>query len=83
MAKRAAAISGKASSAVVSDLAEGCIVSSAHLVSAKVPELSEMEFGMILAWHAFSRWMMRCMAAAGVSDMTPIDVLVLHHVVHR
>ena len=83
MAKRAPSASGKASSAVVSDLAEGRIVSSAHLVSAKVPELSEMEFGMILAWHAFSRWMMRCMAAAGVSDMTPIDVLVLHHVVHR
>ena len=38
MAKRTAAISGKAPSAVVSDLAEGRIVSSAHLVSAKVPE---------------------------------------------
>lgn len=65
------------------DPAEGRIVSSAHLVSAKVPELSETEFGMILAWHAFSRWMMRCMAATGVSDMTPMDVLVLHHVTHR
>lgn len=63
--------------------AAGRIVSSAHLVSEKVPELSEMEFGMILAWHAFSRWMMRCMASAGVSDMTPMDVLVLHHVTHR
>ncbi|MCP5268873.1 MAG: winged helix DNA-binding protein [Zoogloeaceae bacterium] len=61
----------------------GRIVSSAHLVSEKVPELSEMEFGMILAWHAFSRWMMRCMASSGVSDMTPMDVLVLHHVTHR
>lgn len=68
---------------VADDPAGGRIVSSAHLVSAKVPELSEMEFGMILAWHAFSRWMMRCMGAAGVSDMTPIDVLVLHHVTHR
>jgi predicted MarR family transcription regulator len=42
-----------------------------------------MEFGMILAWHAFARWMMRCMASTGVTDMTPIDVLVLHHVTHR
>jgi len=83
MAKRAATQPGKSASVAVNDLADGRIVSSAHLVSAKVPELSEMEFGMILAWHAFSRWMMRCMAAAGVSDMTPIDVLVLHHVVHR
>ncbi len=61
----------------------GRIVSSDHLVSEKVPELSEMEFGMILSWHAFSRWMMRCMASAGVKDMTPMDVLVLHHVMHR
>lgn len=59
------------------------IVSSAHLVSAKVPELSEFEFGLIIAGHAFSRWMVRCMAAAGVKDMTPVDVLVLHHVNHE
>lgn len=59
------------------------IVSSQHLVSPKSPELSELEFGLIIAWHAFARWMMRCMAAVGVKDMTPMDVLVLHHVVHR
>lgn len=61
----------------------GRIVSSDHLVSSKSPELSEFEFGLIIAWHGFSRWMMRCMTAAGVKDMTPIDVLVLHHVAHR
>ncbi|MBR0567551.1 winged helix DNA-binding protein [Azoarcus sp. L1K30] len=61
----------------------GRIVSSHHLVSPKSPELSEFEFGMIIAWHAFARWMTRCMTAAGVKDMTPIDVLVLHHVAHR
>ncbi len=83
MAKRGASNSSGPASLPASDLAEGRIVSSAHLVSAKSPELSEMEFGMILAWHGFSRWMMRCMAAAGVSDMTPMDVLVLHHVAHR
>lgn len=59
------------------------IVSSIHLVSEKSPELSEFEFGMIIAGHAFDRWMVRCMAAAGVKDMTPTDVLVLHHVNHR
>jgi predicted MarR family transcription regulator len=83
MAKRISERSARSTVGAANDPADGRIVSSAHLVSAKVPELSEMEFGMILAWHAFSRWMMRCMAAAGVSDMTPIDVLVLHHVVHR
>lgn len=59
------------------------IVSSSHLVSAKAPELSEFEFGLIIANHAFERWMVRCMAAAGAKDMTPIDVLVLHHVNHQ
>lgn len=59
------------------------IVSSAHLVSPRSAELSEFEFGLIIAGHAFDRWMTRCMAAAGVKDMTPVDVLVLHHVNHR
>lgn len=59
------------------------IVSSEHLVAVKSPELSECEYGMIVAWHGFARWTMRCMAAAGFADMTTIDVLVLHHVVHR
>jgi predicted MarR family transcription regulator len=59
------------------------IVSSAHLVSAKSPELSEFEFGLIIATHAFNRWLIRCMGAAGVKDMAPVDVLVLHHINHR
>lgn len=59
------------------------IVSSAHLVSEKSPELSEFEFGMIIAANAFNRWLIRCMGAAGVKDMTPVDVLVLHHINHR
>lgn len=81
---QAAAPAGAAEAAVPGlSAASGRIVSSDHLVSEKVPELSEMEFGMILSWHAFSRWMMRCMAAAGVKEMTPMDVLVLHHVTHR
>jgi predicted MarR family transcription regulator len=52
-------------------------------VSARSAELSEFEFGLIVAWNAFSRWAVRCMAAAGVSDLTITDVLLLHHVNHR
>ena len=59
------------------------IVSSSHLVSPRSVEASEFEFGMIVAWNAFSRWMVRCMQAAGVPDLTVTDVLVLHHVDHR
>jgi predicted MarR family transcription regulator len=58
-------------------------VSSSHLVSAKSRELSEFEFGLIIAGHAFNRWVVRCMAAAGVKDLTSLDVLLLHHVNHR
>ena len=59
------------------------IVSSSHLVSPRSVELSEFEFGMIVAWNAFSRWAVRCMAAAGCPDLTITDVLVLHHLNHR
>jgi predicted MarR family transcription regulator len=56
------------------------IVTSQHLVSAKSPELSEVEFGLTIVFNAYSRWMVRCMAAAGHPDVAPLDVLVLHHV---
>ena len=38
----------------------GGIVSSSHLVSPRSVELSEFEFGLIVAWNAFSRWAVRC-----------------------
>jgi predicted MarR family transcription regulator len=56
------------------------IVTSQHLVSPKSPELSEVEFGLAIVFHAYSRWMVRCMAAAGFADTAALDVLVLHHV---
>ncbi len=62
---------------------EGPIVSSSHLASGAMPALSEFEFGLILVSHAFHRWMVRCMAAAGVPDLSPVDVLILHTVHHR
>ena len=59
------------------------IVSSAHLVSAQSTEMSEFESGLIVAGNAFHRWVAHCMSAAGLKDLTPLDVLVLHHVTHR
>jgi predicted MarR family transcription regulator len=61
----------------------GPIVSSGHLASGAMPALSEFEFALSMTVHAFHRWMVRCMAAAGVPDLSPLDVLVLHNVNHR
>ncbi|MBB3065255.1 winged helix DNA-binding protein [Limibacillus halophilus] len=59
------------------------IVSSSHLVSETAAELSELEFGLITVSNAFSRWIVRCMAAAGCPDLSALDVMVLHSVNHR
>jgi len=59
------------------------IMSSAHLASGAYPGLSELEFGLIVANNAFARWVVRCMRAAGESDLGATDILVLHHVHHR
>ena len=76
MAKKTAAPSTPATGAVP-------IVSSAHLVSPRSSEMSEFEFGLIVAGNAFHRWIVHCMSAAGLKDLMPLDVLVLHHVTHR
>ncbi|OYX11500.1 MAG: hypothetical protein B7Z15_11695 [Rhizobiales bacterium 32-66-8] len=55
----------------------GPIVSSGHLAAGAMPALSEFEFAMNMTVHAFQRWMVRCMAAAGMPDLSPLDVLVL------
>lgn len=59
------------------------IVSSAHLAEGDSPALSELEFGLILLLHAFDRWIVRCMAASGVPNLSPLEVLILHIVRHR
>lgn len=59
------------------------IVSSEHLASTDSWPLSEFEYGMIIAHHGFTRWMIRCMNAAGYADFSSLDVLVLHNVNHR
>ncbi len=61
----------------------GPIVSSGHLATGALPALSEIEFGLIMLNHAFNRWMVRCMAAAGVPDLSSVDIIVLHNVNSR
>jgi predicted MarR family transcription regulator len=61
----------------------GPIVSSAHLAEGGSPGLSEAEYGLILSWHAFERWMVRCMSAAGLPGLSPMEVLILHSIRHR
>ena len=59
------------------------LVLSPHLVSPKSAEVSEFEFGMIVCWNAFTRWLVRGTAATGLSDLGFIDVIVLHQLKHR
>ena len=65
------------------DLAVGPIVSSAHLADGSSPGLSEIEYGLILSWHAFSRWIVRGMSSVGVHDLSPVEVMILHTIRHR
>ena len=82
-ALRGSAIVAKPQADSKAERALGPIVSSAHLAAGAMPSLSELEFGLILLGHAFERWMVRCMAAAGVPDLSPLDVLVAHTIAHR
>lgn len=59
------------------------VVSSAHLAQSRLPESSELEFAMTMSNHAYHRWMVRCMAAAGAPGHSPLEVLVVHLVHHR
>ena len=47
------------------------------------PALSEMEFALVMAQNAFSRWLVRCAAAVGAPGLTPLDVMVMHMAKHR
>ena len=61
----------------------GPVVSSAHLADGSFPEVSEFEFGLMIAGNAFQRWVSRCMAAAGHTGLSAFEILVLHTVRHR
>lgn len=67
----------------MTDQARRKIVSSRHLAEGEGWEASEFEFGLIIAFNAFSRWMVKCMAATGHTEMSPLEILVLHNVNHR
>ncbi|QPM90414.1 winged helix DNA-binding protein [Pseudooceanicola algae] len=55
------------------------IVSSRHLAEGEGWEASEFEYGLIIAYNAFTRWMQRCMAAAGMPELSALEILVLHN----
>jgi predicted MarR family transcription regulator len=59
------------------------IVSSRHLAEGQGWETSELEYGMIIAYNAFTRWMQRCMTAAGMPELSALEILVLHNTNHR
>ncbi len=59
------------------------IVSSRHLAEGDGWEASEFEYGLIIAYNAFSRWMVKCMAASGHAEMGALEILVLHNVNSR
>ncbi|SEN98812.1 Predicted transcription regulator, contains HTH domain, MarR family [Pseudorhodobacter antarcticus] len=59
------------------------IVSSRHLAEGDGWETSEFEYGLIIAFNSFSRWMQRCMTAAGLPDLSSLEILVLHNTNHR
>lgn len=68
------------------------IVSSSHLISEKAAELSEVEYGLIVSWNAFGKWMVKAMATAVSeanfeviigTDLGVLDILCLHSVNHR
>ncbi|UPQ81712.1 winged helix DNA-binding protein [Pseudomonas knackmussii] len=58
------------------------IVASAHLAE-QSQELSELEYGIIVASAALMRWMERCMKASGAVEMNALDVMVLHNLASR
>jgi len=61
----------------------GPVVSSAHLAKSSLPALSEVEFALTMANNSFQRWMVRCMTAAGLPGLSPLEVLIVHLVNHR
>ena len=79
----AVAVAGRGADAVRDGATRPRILSSSHLADGPAGELSEFEFGLMVAHNAFGRWVVRCMAAAGMPELAVTDVLVLHHVHHR
>jgi len=56
------------------------IVSSKHLADSEAWPLSEVELGLTVFYNAFTKWIVRCAAAAGLKEVSPIEVLALHNI---
>ncbi len=59
------------------------IVSSNHLADGDNWQMSEFEYGLIVAFNGFNRWIGHCMSAAGNAELGPLEILVLHNINHR
>jgi len=68
---------------MVKEIKKRKIVSSHHLATQGGWQLSEFEFGLIISYNGFSRWVNHCMAAAGNSSLSTLEILVLHNITHR
>jgi predicted MarR family transcription regulator len=64
-------------------LEEGASQSCGPASNAKSMRIAEIELATINTNHAFDRWIVHCMKATGLKDLTVIDILVLHHINHR
>lgn len=64
-------------------ISNSSVVSASHLAQGNFPSLSEMEFALTMTNNGFQRWIVRCMAAAGVPGLNALEVLILHLVRHR
>ncbi|AQS85818.1 MAG: winged helix DNA-binding protein [Acetobacter aceti] len=59
------------------------IVSSSHLATPGSEDLSEFEFSLTVMNNAFQHWIVRCMTAAGLPELSALETLLLHHINHR
>ncbi|MFT2089709.1 MULTISPECIES: winged helix DNA-binding protein [Paraglaciecola] len=59
------------------------IVSSKSLAEGVAWPLSEVELGLTVFYNAFTKWIVRCASAAGVSDLSPLDIMTLHNIQSR
>ncbi|MGX9417724.1 winged helix DNA-binding protein [Vibrio sp. WJH972] len=59
------------------------IVSSSHLASNEAMALSEFEYALTMMHNAFQRWTQSCSSTAGMPELSPLDILVVHNIYHR
>lgn len=59
------------------------IVSSSHLANSDAMTLSEFEYALTMMNNAFQRWMQSCSTTSGMSELSPLDILVVHNIYHR